>query len=128
MKNKQKSIFYTLFLFISFTILIAVFIVSKMFYDNSKEHLIEDVNSDVQTSLLQLKNSIHPFMDSYSVNEYETLLENELKHRNILAIIVDDYNMSKFTNSEYLVGKVNNDGQTEDYDKNNELHQEKISN
>ena len=65
MKNKQKSIFYTLFLFISFTILIAVFIVSKMFYDNSKEHLIEDVNSDVQTSLLQLKNSIHPFMDSY---------------------------------------------------------------
>ena len=126
MKNKQKSIFYTLFLFISFTILIAVFIVSKMFYDNSKEHLIEDVNSDVQTSLLQLKNSIHPFMDSYSVNEYETLLENELKHRNILAIIVDDYNMSKFTNSEYLVGKVNNDGQTEDYDKNNELHQEKI--
>lgn len=125
MKNKQKSIFYTLFLFISFTILIAVFIVSKMFYDNSKEHLIEDVNSDVQTSLLQLKNSIHPFMDSYSVNEYETLLENELKHRNILAIIVDDYNMSKFTNSEYLVGKVNNDGQTEDYDINNELHQEK---
>ena len=65
MKNKQKSIFYTLFLFISFTILIAVFIVSKMFYDNSKEHLIEDVNSDVQTSLLQLKNSSHPFMDSY---------------------------------------------------------------
>lgn len=127
MKNKQKSIFYTLFLFISFSILIAVFIVSKMFYDNSKEHLIEDVNSDVQTSLLQLRNSIHPFMDSYSVNEYETLLENELKHRNILAIIVDDYNMSKFTNSEYLVGKVNNDGQTEDYDKNNELHQEKIS-
>lgn len=128
MRKNQKSIFFKLFIAISFTILIAAFLISKIFYDNTKKHLIEDVNNDVKTSLLQLKDSIYPFMDSYSVNEYDNLIENELKRLHILAIIVEDNNMAKFTGSKYLVGKINNNHIVEDFNQNNETHIKKIEN
>jgi PAS domain S-box-containing protein/diguanylate cyclase (GGDEF)-like protein len=128
MKIIQKSIFFKLFISIVLTLLIAVFIIVKVFYDNSRERIFQDVNTSINTSLLQLKNSIYPFMDSYSIHEYENLIENELKRKDILAIIVEDYNMSKFINSEYLVGKINYDKEIKDFDKSNKLHREKISN
>ncbi|EQB40115.1 hypothetical protein M947_03575 [Sulfurimonas hongkongensis] len=128
MKNRQKSIFYTLFLAITFTIIIAVLIVSKIFYDQTKELIIKDIKSDVKTSLSLLKNSIYPFMDSYSVHEYENLIANELNRKYTLAIVVEDYNMAKILNSKYLVGKINNNQKIEDYDQNNETHQEMINN
>lgn len=127
MKNRQRSIFYTLFLAISITILIAVFIVSKIFYEQTKEYLLKNIDSDIKTSLIQLKNSIYPFMDSYSIHEYENLIENELNREHVLAIIVEDYNMAKIVGSKYLVGKINNNSKTQEYDSNNKSHQEKIA-
>lgn len=128
MKNRQRSIFYTLFLAISITILIAVFIVSKIFYEQTKYYLLKNIESDIKTSLIQLKNSIYPFMDSYSINEYENLIENELSREHVLAIIVEDYNMATMLGSKYLVGKINNNSKIEDYDSNNKSHQQMISN
>ncbi|MFA7501226.1 MAG: hypothetical protein WCY85_09520, partial [Sulfurimonas sp.] len=101
---------------------------SKIFYDQTKEHILKDINSDVKTSLLLLKNSIYPFMDSYSVHEYENLIANELNRKYTLAIVVEDYNMEKILDSKYLVGKINNNDRVEDYNQNDEVHQQKISN
>lgn len=127
MKNRQRSIFYTLFLAISVTILIAVFIVSKIFYEQTKDYLLKNIGSDIQTSLVQLKNSIYPFMDSYSIHEYENLIENELNRKHVLAIVVEDYNMAKILGTKYLVGKINNNGKIEDFDFDNTSHQQKIN-
>ncbi|MCK9491815.1 MAG: bifunctional diguanylate cyclase/phosphodiesterase [Sulfurimonas sp.] len=128
MKNKQRSVFYTLFLAISFTILVAIFIVSTILYNQTKDRLLKDINSDVQTSLTLLKNSIYPFMDSYSVHEYEKLIANELNRKYTLAIVVEDCNMAKILDSKYLVGKINNDKQVQDFDQNNKIHQQRIDN
>lgn len=126
MKNRQNSIFFTLFIAISLTILIAAFIVSKIYYKQTENHLLQDINSDLKTSLIQLKNSIYPFMDSYSVNEYENLIENELTRKHILAIIVEDYNMAKIKGSKYFVGKININQQIKDYNPNNKIDQQKL--
>lgn len=128
MKNNQRSIFYTLFIAITFTVVFAVTMVSKILYDQAKHHLVKDIKSDVKTSLSLLKNSIYPFMDSYSVQEYENLIENELNRKYTLAIVVEDYNMAKILDSKYLVGKIHNNDTIEDYDEDNTEHQEKIEN
>lgn len=128
MKKNQKSLFYELFLSISFTILLAAFIITKVLYDSSKEYLIKDVYSDIHTSILQLKDTIYPLIESYSISEYENIIKNELNHKHLLAIIVDDYNMSKMTNSKYLIGKLYHNNIIEDYDQNNISHQEILKN
>lgn len=128
MKNNRKSIFFTLFIAVTFTILVAVFIVSNIFYTQTKDHILKDINSDVRTSLSLLKNSIYPFLDSYSVHEYENLIANELNRKYTLAIIVEDYNMAKILDSTYLVGKINNNHKIEDYNQSNKVHQKKIDN
>ncbi len=124
MKNTNRSIFFTLFLAITLAILIAVFIVSKVFYEQAKQHIYSDINSDIQTSMALLKSSIYPFMDSYSLHEYEKLIENEIKRNYVLAVIVEDLNMAKITGSKYLVGKICIDNKAKDYEQDNKIHQE----
>jgi len=126
MKKKHHSVFYTLFFSISLTIFIAIFIVTKLFYSHTKENLLNNINNIAHTTIVQLENSIYPFMDSYSINEYENLIANAMNHQGILAILVEDYNMEKIVGSKYLVGKIKNKQRLEDYEVTNLRHQKSL--
>lgn len=124
MKNSRKSIFYTLFVAIVLTILIAVAIAGNVFYSQTKQHLYKSVNNDIKTSMMQLKQSIYPFMEAYSINEYENLIKNELNRTHILAVVIEDYNMEKILGSKYFVGKIRNEQKAEDYDPNSDIQKQ----
>jgi PAS domain S-box-containing protein len=80
--------------------------------------------------IVELRNNIKNLMDSYSVNEYEKLLHNEMESNEILfAIVVKDYNLGKLLGKEYEIrGKTREENlNVIDFDYENETHKKLIS-
>ena len=79
-----------------------VFAYSQM----KSKHYIQ-LNEEMQTSINQLKDSIQPYIESYAPEEYLNLIENEMKHANILAIVVKDYPLGRILGQDSFVsGKI----------------------
>lgn len=96
-------------------------------YFQAKNRLINEINSDVESIILQLKDTLPYFINSYAIDEYEKLIDNQVKHKNILAVIVKDYNYGKIFSKEFIEsGKINLNDKIENYDEKNPKYQELI--
>ncbi len=74
--------------------------------------------------MTQLKYALPHFIDSYAINEYKKLIENEMQDSDILAVIwLKDYNYGKIFSKEFLqIGKIRENDQILDIDLNS-VHQ-----
>ncbi len=110
MKRKKQSIFFIVALSIIVIITGSMIIHSLVIFKYTKTNLTKEIERNSNVSLGQLKKSLIHYIESYDVNVYESLIENEMGHQSIFAIIVKDYNMEKTLGVEnYYVGKIRDD-------------------
>ncbi len=130
MNNMKKSLYLILTPIIVLTVVLIITINSSINYITTKNNLINIIKNDSNNVLIKLKNNIGYLINSYAINEYEKLLNNEMESNEILyAIVVKDYNMGKLEGKEYeTTGKIRDkDWNVIDYDYTNELDKKSIS-
>ncbi len=130
MNNQKKSLYLILTTIIVLTVILIVSIHSTFSYINTKNSVIDNIKKQSNNMSLELKNNITNLIESYSINEYEKLLYNQMYSNEILfALIVKDYNMGKLQGKEYEVsGKIRDDNwNILDFDDANKKHKELIS-
>jgi len=97
-------------------------------YSQTKERIISNINLDLESINNQLKDTLPYFINSYSINEYEKILENQMKDKNILAIIIKDYNYGKIFSKEFIeTGKIKIEDKIVEFDSRNLKHQELLT-
>jgi PAS domain S-box-containing protein len=96
---------------------------------DTKERMIKDMKNISHLTIDSLKNNVQTYIESYSPSEYEKLILNQMSNKDILAIVVEDYNMGKILSQEsYISGKIVDSQQhVLDYDFNNKEHLELLS-
>ena len=128
MYNQKKSLYLLLFTIIILSVTIIISISSAYSYVNIKNHLITDMKNNSDNIVLELKNNIKNLVASYSINEYEKVLFNEMESNEILfAIILKDYNMGKLLGKEYESSGKIRDENWNIMDFNNDIHQNLLS-
>jgi PAS domain S-box-containing protein len=108
--NKKYSLSVVLNIII---LSITVFVVSLLLiynYFETKEKLYKNLNNSAQIATNTISNSLTPFIESYSINEYQHLLEHHMEDKNILAIIVKDKLTGQLLDDKfYLSGIIRDD-------------------
>ena len=130
MYNSKKSLYLILSPIIVLTVVLVISINSTISYITTKNEIINNIKNDSNNIIIKLKNNIVNLIDSYSVNEYEKLLHNEMEsNENLFSIVVKDYNMGKLQGKEYEISGKTRDGNWNiiDFDYENEIHKKLIS-
>ena len=88
-------------------------------YFETKQRLVNDINLKSNSIIIQLSDALPHFIESYAINEYKKLIENELQDSDILAIIVKDYNYGKIFSKEFIEsGKIRENDKILDLNRN----------
>lgn len=72
-------------------------------YTSERSEIIDDIELDVAESLKRLSKSLAPFIESYSVNEYENLVATETALKRHFAVVVEDYEMGEILGQPYYL-------------------------
>jgi len=130
LKNKtpKRSLYLTLGIIIITTITIIMSIHSTYIYKETKKKIVQKMHSDSNLTAVSLQKNIADLMESYSINEYNKLIFNEISFREIFAIIIEDYNMGKIVGKKrYISGKIRDyDGKLIDYNPDNKEQNRKL--
>ncbi|MDY0328549.1 MAG: PAS domain-containing protein, partial [Arcobacteraceae bacterium] len=128
LKNK-----YSLYTIIGINILLVVLIIISVYatytYIQTKDKIIEDMKLTSNHTIESLQKNVVSYIESYSPTSYENLILNEMSHENILAIVLEDYNMGKILGiNSYISGKIKDDNwNLIDYDFEDNKHLEKLA-
>lgn len=88
-------------------------------YFETKQRLVNDINLKSNSIIIQLSDALPHFIESYAINEYKKLIENEMQDSDILAIIVKDYNYGKIFSKEFIEsGKIRENDKILDLNRN----------
>lgn len=118
MKNKSLIVSFLLPLLITIISIMSFYTIYNYF--ETKKRLVEDINIRTNSTKIELKDTLPHFINSYAINEYKKLIENQMKDINILAIIVKDYSYGKIFGKEFIeTGKIRDNEKIIDFDKNN---------
>ena len=120
---KNRSLLFSFLLQFLITIITISSFYTIYSYFETKQRLVNEINLKTKSILTQLKYALPHFIDSYAINEYKKLIENEMQDSDILAVIVKDYNYGKIFSKEFLqIGKIRENDQILDIDLNS-VHQ-----
>ncbi|NLO16885.1 MAG: PAS domain S-box protein [Arcobacter butzleri] len=123
---------YSLYIYLTLGIVIIISLVMSSFtfywYHTSKERKIEETLANSELTISSLKNNIQTYIESYSPNEYEKIVSNQLSNRYFLAILVEDYQTGKILGEDiYLSGKIKVDfNKIVDFDSQDPTHKATI--
>ncbi|MCK5111216.1 MAG: HAMP domain-containing histidine kinase [Arcobacteraceae bacterium] len=107
MNIKKQSLYVTLGIIIISTIVIIMSVQSTFTYFETKQKIIEEIRYNSEITIAPLQKNVTHYIEAYSVNEYENLIYNEMGHKSIFAIVVQDYNMGKVLGTDSLTsGKI----------------------
>ena len=107
MKQNKISIYVILLGIIVLCVTLVLGTYSSYKYINTKYEMIAEVKSNSEIVLKKLNSNSKDFILSYSVNEYNNLILNEMSNSNIIAIIVNDYKMAEITAEDaFFSGKI----------------------
>lgn len=97
-------------------------------YSDTKQNIINDMKQSSKATIVSLKKNLANLISSYSINEYDNLVQNEIASRDIFAIVVEDYNTAKILGREiYVSGKIRDvNNKIIDFDSDNAEHQKLI--
>ena len=130
MKNisQKRSLYLSVGIVVILTVAIIMSVHSAYTYIVTKNKIIEEMKYSSMLTVSSLQKNLTPLIESYSVNEYNLLLFNELEPRDIFAIIVEDDNMGKILGREsYISGKIRDKtGKIADYDVKNKQHNQRL--
>ena len=116
---KNRSLLFSFLLPFLITIITISSFYTIYSYFETKQRLVNEINLKTKSILTQLKYALPHFIDSYAINEYKKLIENELQDSDILAIIVKDYNYGKIFSKEFIEsGKIRENDKILDLNRN----------
>ena len=116
---KNRSLLFSFLLPFLITIITISSFYTIYSYFETKQRLVNEINLKTKSILTQLKYALPHFIDSYEINEYKKLIENELQDSDILAIIVKDYNYGKIFSKEFIEsGKIRENDKILDLNRN----------
>ena len=124
MKKSKQSLYTKLVIIIIFTVTITMGFHATYNYINTKNKMIDEIKENSRTTIVSLKSNITSLLASYAVNEYENLILNEIKNKDIFAIVIKDYNMGKLLGQKsYITGKIKENGKKIlNYDSEDKFH------
>ena len=130
LQKPKQSLFLVLGLIIVLTVMVGMASHATHSYISTKNRLIADMKKSSEHTIETLKSNLAHLIASYAVNEYNNLILNELKHKNIFAIVIEDYNMGNIMGKiSDISGKIrDNSGEIIDYDHTNEKHKKQLEN
>jgi len=102
-----KSLYVTLGIII--VSIVTVIMLTNLFftYIDVKDKTISEMKNSSKLTIGSLKDNVTNFISSYSINEYEKLVLNQMHRNDIFAIVVKDYNMGKILGKRaYISGKI----------------------
>jgi PAS domain S-box-containing protein len=105
---KKPYPLYLILIVVVFVMAIAVVSINISYlYNTTKNEFIRDIKYNSHTTISRLKESVTPYVQSYSIAEYEKLLDEEMRTQDIFAIVIKDYNSGKiFGKEHYITGKI----------------------
>lgn len=130
MKIREYSLLTKLGIII-ITLVVSIMLINSAYnYQKTKSSILKEMKDDSKESILSLKSNISILLASYSPNEYEQIITNELKDKDIFAIVIKDYNLGKVLGKNvYISGKIKNKNSIiEDYDDKNEEQNRQLVN
>lgn len=128
MTTRKGSLFVHLTAIVSLTV-IAVFSISTLvFYLDEREVLLDTHQQSINESTERLVKTIAPYIASYAVNDYESLVNAELQFKEFLAIVVNDEQMAKVLGRDsYVTGRIRNEqGEVVPYLDSSSIHHQHI--
>lgn len=130
MKNKNYSLYSILGIIVTSVVVTVISILLTFNYLTTKTQLTTELQEQSEITLNRIKNSIAPFIESYSMNDYEKLLINEMNDKTIVAIVVDDYFSANILGKKHFYnGKIRDTNWSIiTYDTLNTQHNEKLKN
>ncbi len=128
--KKKKSLYVILGVIIISIVTVTMLLQSVYIYTQTKNKLIDDIISNSKTTISQLTNSISPYIESYAIEEYGKFISNEMEKKDLLAIVIKDYNMGLILGEKsYITGKIrDNKWNVENFDFKNAQHNLKLKN
>ncbi|WP_200415466.1 sensor histidine kinase [Arcobacter sp. FWKO B] len=131
MKNKYSL--YTIYTIIAVNIVVVVAIIISAYasysYTQTKNKIFDEMKYSSALTMTSLKKNVVNYIESYSPSSYEILIVNEMDRKDILSIVIEDYNMGKILGeSAYITGKIrdNNTKSVVDYDLNNIIYNKSL--
>ena len=116
---KNRSLLASFLLPFLITIITIASFYAVYSYFETKQRLVNDINLKSNSIIIQLSDALPHFIESYAINEYKKLIENELQDSDILAIIVKDYNYGKIFSKEFIEsGKIRENDKILDLNRN----------
>lgn len=126
--NKPHSLYAILAMVVSVTVILIMSMQAFYSYHVTKSNSLEKLQLSSELSLIALQKNIVPLIESYSIHEYEKLLQTEMEKKNSIAITVENYRMGEMVADEfYVTGKIKTkEGDIVDFDVGNSRHQKWI--
>lgn len=117
----ERSLYVTLGVIIVLVVTIIMSIHTAYVYMDTKNNIFQGMKQSSRHIIVSLQKNVMDLMKSYSINEYDKLVLNEMEGRDNFAIIVEDYNMGKILGEKaFLSGKIRDaEGNIIDYDSKN---------
>ena len=85
-------------------VIAGVFLLHAVYvYSTARAEITAGIEQDVHESLERLSRSIAPFIESYSVHEYESLIATEMALKQHFAVILEDYEMGRILGQPYYL-------------------------
>ena len=105
--SSKYSLYITLGIAIISTVVIIMSVHSTYTYIQTKEKIVHEMKYSSELTILSLQKNVAHYIDAYSINEYENLIFNEMGHRSVFAIVIEDYNMGKILGKDsHISGKI----------------------
>ena len=100
--STKPSLLKTLILITAGMVVVSMGLFALYTYTTDKSKTQMQLRQNSQLTLESLKQNLTHFIDSYSVNEYKKLIENEMGRESISAIVVDDLNMASIIATQFI--------------------------
>lgn len=106
-KKTSRSLSFTFIAIIFFCVSSVLSLDAAVQFNQVKRATTAEMEREISSSLSALRQNIGDLIESYSINEYEKLIQTELEKSDYYAIVVDDFNMGKITGEKsYKTGRV----------------------
>lgn len=124
----RQSVYVTLGIIIISTVIVSMSIHSIHDYQKRKNQMIEEMNKTSKLTISSLQKNVTNLIESYAVNEYDTLVLNAMEPNDMFAIVVEDFKTGEVLGSgAYISGKIRDaKGKIVDFDPNNTAQREQL--
>lgn len=126
--TSRQSIYVTLGIIIVSTVFISMSIHSIHDYQKRKNQMIEEMKRTSKLTISSLQKNVTNLIESYAVNEYDTLVLNAMEPNDMFAIVVEDFKTGEILGSgTYISGKIRDSkGKIVDFVPNNTAQREQL--